>query len=101
MSRPARRPTAVIVDPYVDTLGNSWAREKLDRLLGDPKVMRLVEVAIQAGYAPDRSEWYPARTLAWARARYRREEPAGLLCVLALRLRAIGLDPVNAGEFAE
>ncbi|KQQ23703.1 hypothetical protein ASF53_05090 [Methylobacterium sp. Leaf123] len=91
----------VIVDPYIDTLGQSWPREKLDRLLGDPTVMRLVEVAIQAGYASDRSEWYPARTLSWARARYRREESAGLLCVLALRFRAIGLDPFNAGGFAE
>ncbi|MEH3117018.1 MAG: hypothetical protein PGN25_05240 [Methylorubrum populi] len=87
--------------PYTDTLGRFWACEKLDRLLSVPSVLHLVEAAARAGYAADRSEWYPARVLVWARDRYRREEPAGLLFVLVHRFHAIGLDPFDDGDFAE
>lgn len=84
-----------------DMLGRAWTFETLDRLLGEPAVLRKVEAAARSGMTIDRRTWSPTAVMRWARDQYSREEPAALLLLLVHRFFAIGLDPFDGGSTAE
>lgn len=71
--------------PYMDCLGRGWSVEKIDELLADREAHASAMSILAVSLEPDNG-FNGGRALRIARLRYRREEPAALLCMLAVRL---------------